>query len=296
MPPLVSIISVNYNGLTLTCALIDSLRAHLTLPFELIVVDNGSRENEAAVLRQKYPEITVLRSDRNLGFAGGNNLGLRVARGEYVFLLNNDTELEEDTLGFLCETLRTRPEVGAVCPKIRFFNPPRLIQFAGYTPLSQITLRNALIGFNSPDNGSFDTPHDTPYAHGAAMMVRRSILAQVGLMPECYFLYYEELDWSVRITEKGYKIAYDPRCTVYHKESGTTGQQSPLRTFYITRNRLLFGWRNRHGVVRYLAVLYQIGVVIPKNILVTLLHGRRDLMRATWRGVGAFFLLKNKTT
>lgn len=84
-------------------------------------------------------------------------------------------------------------------PKIRFADPPRPIQFAGYTPLSKITLRNGLVGFNREDDGSYDTPHETPYAHGAAMMVRRETIEQAGEMPELYFLYYEELDWSERI-------------------------------------------------------------------------------------------------
>ena len=174
------------------------------------------------MLRERYPEIKALRSERNLGFAGGNNLGFAAATGDYLLLLNNDTEVEDDTLHYLCETLAGNPAIGAVCPKIRFFAPPRHIQFAGYTPLTHVTLRNALIGFGMPDDGSFDTPRDTPYAHGAAMMVRREVPRKAGPMPDIYFLYYEELDWSVRIREQGWKIAYDPRCTVFHKKSATS--------------------------------------------------------------------------
>lgn len=125
-------------------------------------------------------------------------------------------------------------------------------------------MRNALIGFGMPDDGSFDTPRDTPYAHGAAMMVRREVPRKAGPMPDIYFLYYEELDWSVRIREQGWKIAYDPRCTVFHKESATSGQQSPLRSYYLTRNRLLFAWRNLHGTARMLSVAYQLCIAVPK--------------------------------
>ena len=212
-----------------------------------------------------------------------------------LLLLNNDTEVEDDTLHYLCETLRDNPEIGAVCPKIRFFAPPRHIQFAGYTPLTRITLRNALVGFEAPDDGSFDTPHDTPYAHGAAMMIRREVLEKAGPMPEIYFLYYEELDWSVRIREQGWRIAYDPRCTVFHKESATTGQQSPLRSYYLTRNRLLFARRNLRGGTRLLSLAYQLCIAVPKAILSALAHGRRDLAKAAWRGAADFFTLKNKT-
>lgn len=293
MKPRISVISVNYNGFAVTATMIDSLRRHVTTPTEIIVVDNGSERDEAAILRERYPDITVLRSAENLGFAGGNNLGIRAAAGDCLLLLNNDTEVADDTLHHLCDTLDADPAIGAVCPKIRFHEPPQAIQFAGYTPLTRITLRNALIGFGEPDSGRFDTPHDTPYAHGAAMMVRREAIERAGMMPEEYFLYYEELDWSVRIREAGYRIAYDPRATVFHKESATTGRQSPLRSYYLTRNRLLFARRNRRGTERRLSILYQLGVALPKSVAAALLCGRRDLAAAVLRGGRDF--LRHKT-
>ena len=289
----ISVISVNYNGIAVTEAMIDSLRRHVTTPLEIIVVDNGSERDEAAMLQKRYPGIVVIRSRENLGFAGGNNLGIRAATGDCLLLLNNDTEVVDDTLHYLCDTLDADPAIGAVCPKIRFWDPPQAIQFAGYTPLTRITLRNALIGFGEPDDGSHDTPHDTPYAHGAAMMVRREAVEKAGLMPEEFFLYYEELDWSVRIREAGYRIAYDPRATVFHKESATTGRQSPLRSYYLTRNRLLFARRNRRGAARSLSVVYQLGVALPKSVLTALVHKRRDLAAAVLRGARDF--LRHKT-
>lgn len=289
----ISIISVNYNGLALTAAMIDSLRRHVTTPLEIVVVDNGSARDEAALLRERYPDIVVLRSDENLGFAGGNNLGIRAATSDCLLLLNNDTEVTDDTLHHLAETLDADPSIGAVCPKIRFWAPPQAIQFAGYTPLTRITLRNGLIGFGQPDDGSYDSPHETPYAHGAAMMVRREAVGKAGPMPEEYFLYYEELDWSERLREAGYRIVYDPRATVFHKESATTGQQSPLRSYYLTRNRLLFARRNRRGAARRLSIIYQLGVALPKSVAAALLHGRRDLAAAALRGCRDF--LRHKT-
>ncbi|MEG1982228.1 MAG: glycosyltransferase family 2 protein [Alistipes sp.] len=288
MIPEISIITVNYNGLELTCRLVDSLLGHNTVPAEIIVVDNGSAVNEAEILHQRYPALITLRSDQNLGFAGGNNLGIKVSQGKYILLLNNDTEIKEDGFRALCDTLDTHSEAGVVCPKIRFFQPPCNIQFAGYTPLTAITLRNELIGFGASDQGQYDTPHESPYAHGAAMMVRRAVITDVGLLPELFFLYYEELDWSAHITAHGWTIRYDPRCTVFHKESATTGGTSPLRTFYLSRNRLLFGWRNRKGITRYLTILYQLCIALPKNTLVALCHHRSDLASAGWRGAWSF--------
>ena len=266
MKPRISVISVNYNGFALTAAMIDSLRRHVTTPLEIVVVDNGSQRDEATELQERYPEIIAIRSPENLGFAGGNNLGIRAASGDRLLLLNNDTEVGDDTLHYLAETLDADPSVGAVCPKIRFWAPPQAIQFAGYTPLTRITLRNALVGFGQPDDGSRDTPHTTPYAHGAAMMVRR---------------------------EAGYRIVYDPRATVFHKESATTGRQSPLRSYYLTRNRLLFARRNRRGTERRLSILYQLGVALPKSVAAALLCGRRDLAAAVLRGGRDF--LRHKT-
>lgn len=294
MTPQLSIVTVNYNGLELTCHLVESLLRHNSVPAQIVVVDNGSQRDEAAELRRRYPSLTVLRSEHNRGFAGGNNLGIRAAQGKYLLLLNNDTEIEDDTVGLLCRTLDAHPEAGAVCPKIRFFQQPRNIQFAGYTPLTRITLRNALIGFGEPDLGQHDVLRQTPYAHGAAMMIRREALDQAGPMPECYFLYYEELDWSVRFTERGWKILYDPRCTVFHKESATTGAASPLRTYYITRNRMLFARRNRPRAIRLLSLGYQLCAALPKNVLRFLLARRPDLARAALRGARDYFRMNKK--
>ncbi len=292
----ISIITVNYNGLKDTCELIESLQKHVSLPYEIIVVDNASKKNEAEILQQKYPHIITIRSEKNLGFSGGNNLGISKAKGKYIFLLNNDTFIEEDTFHYLIEKLESSSQIGAVSPKIKFAFPPRNIQFAGYIPLSQITLRNDLIGFGEADNGQFDTPIHTPYCHGAAMMIKKEVIEKVGYMPEIYFLYYEELDWSTQIKKAGYKLWYEPRCTVYHKESQSTGQQSYLRTFYLTRNRLLYAWRNRYRVTRWIAVLYQLFIAAPKNSMIFLLKGRNDLVKAVFKGIYAFFMLDKKNS
>lgn len=293
-----SIITINYNGLADTCALID------TIPFndetlEVIVVDNASKNDEATLIENRYPQVTVIRSDRNLGFAGGNNLGIQAAHGKYLFFINNDTLLQckkEDVRSKryfqpLIYRLESSPKIGMVCPKIRFAWDDNPIQFAGYTPLSPITMRNRSIGFGKADHGQYDIAHTTPYAHGAAMMVKREVIEKAGLMPECFFLYYEELDWSMMIRRAGYDIWYEPSCTIYHKESQATGQNSPLKTYYITRNRLLFNQRNRRLPLRLLTTLYLIGIVATKDILKYYIHHRPDLASATMKGV--FHYLKN---
>ena len=283
-----SIITVNYNGLKDTCELIDSIPFNDDM--EVIVVDNASQQDESTLIQQKYPHIKVIKSEKNLGFAGGNNIGIKEAKGKYIFLLNNDTILKPQTsdIKHLIDRLESSPKIGVVCPKICFAWDNNPIQYAGYTALSKITIRNKSIGFGEEDKGQYDMPHPTPYAHGAAMMVKKEVIDKVGLIPECFFLYYEELDWSMMITRAGYEIWYEPACSIYHKESQTTGQNSPLRTYYITRNRLLLVKRNWAKFSKYVSYCYLIGIVAIRDFIKYTLKGRFDLTKAVCRGILTF--------
>lgn len=284
-----SIITINYNGLVDTCALIE------TIPFndnlEVIVVDNASRNQEAETdtIAKRFPQVKVIKSKHNLGFAGGNNLGIQAAQGRYLFFINNDTIFKDFNIQTLIDRLESSPSIGIVCPKIRFAWGSNPIQFTGYTPLSPITVRNQAIGFGEEDQGQYNIPHATPYAHGAAMMIKREAIDKVGKMPECFFLYYEELDWSMMFTRAGYEIWYEPQCTIFHKESQTTGQNSPLRTYYMVRNRLLLVKRNWTGVVKYLSYAYLIGFVGLRDICKSAITGKWDLLKATTNGLHDFY-------
>lgn len=296
MSPQISIITINYNGLKDTEELILSLTNHLvSISYEIIVVDNASKADEASILKAQFPSITVIRSKSNLGFSGGNNLGIKEAKGEYLLLLNNDTIIKDDTIHFLVDRLKSDSSIGAVSPKIKFDLPPFCIQFAGYTPLSGITLRNSLIGFGQMDGADFEKAHTTPYCHGAAMMIKKEVIDKAGYMPQIYFLYYEELDWCTQIEKAGYTLWYEPLCTVYHKESQSTGQHSPLRTFYMTRNRLLYAWRNRTGLQKWIAILYQLFVANPKNYIMFRLTGKAHLAKAIINGINDFIKLDKDT-
>ena len=296
----ISVITINYNGLEDTCALIETIP--ISNGVEVIVVDNASQNDEASIIAQRYPQVRVIRSEKNLGFAGGNNLGIQAAHGRYLFFVNNDTvfigSVEEKLASFnqLVDRLESDSKIGLVCPKIRFFWGHQHIQYAGYTPLSPITLRNRSIGFNEEDCGQFEVAHPTPYAHGAAMMVKREVVERAGMMPECYFLYYEELDWSMMIRRAGYQLWYDPCSTIYHKESQSTGQNSPLRTYYITRNRLLFAQRNIDSLKKYLSYCYLIVLVGTRDVLKYSFKRERKLAGATIRGIIDFLKQSNKYT
>ena len=282
----VSIITINYNGLEDTCALIE------TIPFnenmEVIVVDNASKNQEAETIAQCYPQVKVIKSERNIGFAGGNNLGIQAAQGRYLFLINNDTIFKEFNIQTLIDRLESSSNIGIVCPKIRFAWGNNPIQFAGYSRLSRNTVRNNAIGFNEEDYNQYNNAHPTPYAHGAAMFIHRDAIDKVGFMPECYFLYYEEIDWSMMFTRAGYHIWYEPKCTIYHKESQSTGQHSPLRTYYLTRNRLMLVQRNPLEFNKSLAYIYLTVIVALRDMLKYTLSTRFDLLRATLQGLWDF--------
>lgn len=294
--PKLSLITVNYNGIKDTLELLDSIYSTIrSVTFEVIVVDNCSADKgEIGIITQKYPMVKALRSESNRGFAGGNNLGIDIAEGEFIMLINNDTLIPSDHFAPLLERFDKNPEAGALSPKILFASPEGTIQFAGYTQLSPITLRNSLIGFLEPDDGRYCEAAPTPYCHGAAFIFRREVIERIGKMSEVYFLYYEELDWSQMIRDGGYELWYDPSQSIIHKESSTIGAASPVKAYYMTRNRLLFSYRRLKGYNRFLSILYQLIVSIPKGVFVYLLNGKKENSAASLRGAADFFRIKNK--
>lgn len=283
--PFVSVITVNYNGLRDTCEMIDSFLAHETFPFEIIAVDNGSQPPQVGEIKARYPNddrVKVVQNVNN-GFAGGNNAGLKVAEGDYLFFINNDTLITEPVLEALVRRLDDRQN-GGVSPMLKYAQNPNVIQFAGITPLTRITLRNHMIGERETDCGQYSTPRETPYLHGAAMMIRRDVLQRVGPMTEIFFLFYEEVDWSVRMRKAGYKLWYEPAAVVYHKESMTAQKGTPMREFYLSRARVLFARRNLPGIKRLLACFYICLLAAPKKAITYLLQGQTALSKATIRG------------
>lgn len=276
--PLVSLITINYNSLEVTTEMLDSVRKLQYPNLEVIVVDNASTENPELTLKTKYPEITFIRSEKNLGFSGGNNLGIKASSGEFLYFINNDTELIEGSIELLLDLFKKVDNLGAVSPLIYHHpevhdNSGELIQYAGTTPVNPMTARNQTIGEGEIDTGQFDHPYPTAYVHGAAMMIPRKVVEKVGMMPEEFFLYYEELDWSEQIRNQGFQIYVEPRAKIYHKESVSVGKMSTLKTFYLTRNRILFTRRNQSGFNILLFSLFLIFFTIPKNLILYLIKG-----------------------
>ncbi len=252
----------------------------------MILIDNGSLSTPLNLVTEHFPETIYIRSEKNLGFAGGNNLGIAKASGDYLFFVNNDTEFTESLVDSLVTVLDSNPAIGIVSPKIMFFAKKDIIQYAGFTSMNFNTGRNRCIGQFECDKGQYDSsPHPTAYAHGAAMMVKREAIEKAGPMPENFFLYYEEMDWCESIRKCGYQIWIDPMALIYHKESISVGQNSLLKEYYMTRNRILFIRRNASAWQRTAFYIYFSLIVAPKNILKHLISGRPDMLKAFFKGI-----------
>ena len=282
-----SIITVNFNQPEVTVAFLDSIKRHTQEnTVEVILVDNGSREDHESAFKSAYPSLVYLRSAANLGFAGGNNLGVKVATGDCLMFLNNDTEIVKNTIELLKEELEANPEIGLISPLILYYDQPDTIQYAGFTEMNYLTCRNKGIGNMKTNMGQYDTDsRETGYCHGAAMMCRRADLANVGLMAENFFLYYEELDWCEQFKKAGKKIWFTGKTKIYHKESISVGKESNIKTYFMTRNRMLFIRRNTSWSNTLIFSLYYLLFACTKQTVVYLLKGRSDLVKWLLKGI-----------
>ncbi len=280
---MISIITVAYNQRDVTLEFLQSLEDQDYRSFEVIVVDNGSSE-DFSVVNKYFPDTVLIRSEENLGFAGGNNLGSAAAKGDHFLFVNNDTEIPQGTLQRLLRTYGEHEDTGILCPLLYYHSQPDTLQYGGATPINPVTGRNHAIGYMSQQTMTGEV-RETMYPHGAAMLISRAALEEIGPMPEDFFLYYEELDWAHRFRERGYRIRVDYGAHILHKESMSTGKASPLKTFYQTRNRILFMRRNSSRLHYFVFVVFFTAIAVPKNTLSFALKRQWDLMRAFFRGI-----------
>ncbi|MBS1948952.1 MAG: glycosyltransferase family 2 protein [Bacteroidetes bacterium] len=245
--PLISIITLNYNQEKVTCEFLESTRKLGYPNYEILVCDMASQVNPAPLIEAgNYPHTKILMNPKNLGFAAGNNWGMRMAKGDFFFIVNNDTEVTEDLLDKLLLPFFENPDIGVTCPKICYFEQPNIIQYAGFDKMNLFTGRVSGIGNGEKDLGQHNSSGPTYAAHGCAMLVKREVAEKTGMFPEKFFLYYEEWDWSARILKAGFKIWYTADAVIYHKESMSVGKDNPMKVYYHTRNRILYIRRNSH--------------------------------------------------
>ena len=235
----VAIILVNWNGLEDTLACLSSLARQSFGNYTVIVVDNDSRE-DASVIATCYPTALLIQTQENLGFCGGNNIGIRKAvelGAEYCWILNNDTEVAPDCLERLVEALDREMDVAAVGHPIFYHYDQRLHWFAGGV------FRNGLPahrGYMLPEFESGPDEQATEYLTGCSFLARTCVLQELGGFDENYFCYVEDVDLSMRISALGYRIGYVPEAVVWHKVSRSTGERCPIKLYYKHRNMLYF--------------------------------------------------------
>lgn len=281
--PKVTIISVNFNQPDVTCEMLVSLRTLTYQNVEIIVVDNASSVDYTSITAN-FPEIKFIRSEQNLGFAGGNNLAIKEATGDYILLLNNDTIVTPDFIQPLVDSFYLHPKAGLVSPKIIFYYSDQLIQYAGTSEISPVSCRGETIGYLQKDNGDYNIEYKTNLAHGACMMISREVIDKVGVLDESYFMYYEEFDYCERVKAAGYEIYFNGHSSILHKQSVTTGVNSPFKTYYMTRNRIYFSRKNFKGIYKVISIAFLFALALPKNFIKELLLRRWDNSKAIVRG------------
>ena len=256
MEKLVSILLVNFNNNHFTIDCLKSLMKLNYQNFEVIITDNGSIQSNYLKLKKEIKKITskinikLIRSNIKLYFAGGTNKAIKESNGEYICLLNNDTEVEPNFLDKIINYMEKNEEIGMLCPKIVYFTKPNYLWYAGAYLNTRSIYFSYHFGLNQKDNGQYDEIKETSYANGAALFIRKEVIQKIGLLDEIFFMYAEEVDWNYRAKAIGYKLIYYPKTTVYHKVDLITKKnrfgyrKNYFQIYLYTRNKIIFVFKN----------------------------------------------------
>jgi GT2 family glycosyltransferase len=246
LKPRCTVIVLNYNGEKLLPACLDSLACQTGEPIDTVVVDNASTDGSAELVAQRYPSVRFLGLDKNRGFTGANNAALRDAllRGsEYALLLNNDTFAAPDFISNMLAVIRSDPNAAVVCPKIYFAHQPDSLWYAG-GDFSLWTGVSKHRGWRQIDKNQYDQRVDITQATGCAMLVRASAMREVGLLDDRFFIYAEDLDWSVRFKKRGYRLLFAPKAHLWHLDGATNvkvlGKGSEERRQFLSTRNMIF--------------------------------------------------------
>ena len=290
-PNAVVAVVLNWNQWDDTRDCLASLRACGEDRPDVVLVDNGSRDGSPERIAAEFPDVTLLRQPRNLGFAEGNNVGIRhaLARGaSRIMLLNNDTLVDPGFLGPLTDALDRRPDVGIVGPKI-FCYPETETLWAAGGAIDWATGRQSHIGASERDRGQFDVEREVDYLSACCLVARREVFERAGLLDPRYFIYFEETAWTMRAAAAGFARLYVPKSRIWHKVSAAMKSDSPSSAYYLTRNRLLF--LTEHGPAERRAFYRFFYTTRPLRLGLTLLLRRRFAQgRAIVEGLRDFYL------
>jgi GT2 family glycosyltransferase len=234
---LISVVIVNWNGKHLLGECLDSLIAQSVDGAEIILVDNGSQDGSAEYVRDKYRDIRVVSLPENLGFAGGNNAGIRIASGKYIALLNNDTKVDSEWMSSLLKEAESAPRsVGMWACKILSYNDPAIIDNVGLLMYPDGLGRGK--GRLEKDEGQYDQKAEAFFPSGCAGLYRREMLDEIGLFDEEFFAYADDVDLGLRARLAGWQCIYVPSARVLHKYSASSSAHSPFKAFLVERNRI----------------------------------------------------------
>jgi len=253
----VGIVILHFSHKDLTSQCLDSVVKLQITSFKLqtIVVNNNLKENLDS-LKDKFPKITFLESPKNLGFAGGNNIGIKKAlknKNDFILIINNDTILDKNLLVSLVKTAEVKKQSGIIAPKI-YFAPDHEFHHDRYQPQERgkvlwyagglIDWQNIICshrGVDEVDHGQYDMLSETDFASGCAILIKKEVFKKIGFFDEKYFLYLEDVDFCQRAKEAGFKIFYEPKAKLWHINAGSSAVGSELQDYYLGRNRLIFG-------------------------------------------------------
>ena len=252
--PSVHFVIINWNQPELTLSELDYPN------FRIVLVDNGSSDDSVALIRQAYPDVILIETGENLGYSAGNNVGIRYAidhEADYVFLLNNDTVVDKYMLSRMVAAGEAGSSIGMVGPTIYYFDPPDML----WSAVNSIDWARGQIirhGLNEvwPQATDDAPPQRVDYVDSCAILVKREVIEQIGVLDEAFFINFDDADWNMRARQTGFEITYVPAARVWHKVSAAMGQASPATTYYMTRNSLLFFWKHNRGMTRFKATLY----------------------------------------
>jgi GT2 family glycosyltransferase len=234
--PLLSVIIPNWNGKHFLSECVDSIREQTFRDFETILVDNGSTDGSTEFIEERYGDlIRVIRNKRNLGFTGGNNVGIRAAKGQYIVLLNNDTRVEPTWLEELVKAIDLDPFTGMWASKVYSYDKREQIEAVGELMYWDGLSRSR--GQFEQEQGQYEEIEEIFFPPGCGGMYRKAVFDEIGLFDEDFFTYADDAEIGIRARLAGWKCVYVPKAILYHKSSGSTGQYSPSKAFYVERNR-----------------------------------------------------------
>jgi len=278
--PFVNIIILNWNGYKDTIECVESLYKINYKNYKIIIVDNGSADESVKILKNKFPQIKLIENEKNIGYAEGNNVGIRFALGnkaEYILLLNNDTVVGSQFLKELVDTAEKKNIIGIVSPIIYYFSKPDIVWSTGRYKNYSGLYPYIDYEYSKKDKGQYASSQAVDGVTGCCILVKRDVFEKIGYLDKDYFLYVEDTDFCIRVKRAGYNIVYNPKAKVWHKVSASSGgEENNTKDYYLNRNLILFARKNLRGIEK---LNYYTFLLLGRIILLLVFIKKRKFKR-----------------